>query len=115
MDQKRQFPRFALEAALTLRAGGREVSGRTANLSRGGLCAMVNSSVPVGSRVEVELALIFDNESVSEPLHVAGRVVWCTPVEKKSETQYQVGLSFLAVSPDALKFLDMFLDFLRRK
>ena len=111
MDQKRQFPRFALEAAVTLRSEGRTVSGRTANLSRGGLCAMVSSTVPVGSRVDVELALIFDNDSVSEPLHVAGRVVWCTAVEK----QYQVGLSFLAVSPDALKFLEMFLDFLRRQ
>lgn len=109
MDQKRQFPRFALEAAVTLSVGGRSVSGRTSNLSKGGLCAMVLGAVPVGVPVDVELALIFENDSVSEPLNVTGRVVWCTAVE----AQYQVGLSFLPLRPDAVKFLDVFLKFLQ--
>jgi hypothetical protein len=109
VDQKRQFPRFALEAAVTLSVGGRSVSGRTSNLSKGGLCAMVAGAVPIGSRVDVELTLIFDNDSKSEPLAVSGRVAWCTAVEK----QYQVGLSFLPMRPEAAKFLDVFLKFLQ--
>jgi hypothetical protein len=109
VDQKRQFPRFALEAAVTVSAGGRRVSGRTSNLSKGGLCAMLEGPVPVGSRVDVELALIFENDSVSEPLTVTGRVVWCTAIQ----AQHQVGLSFLPLAPDALKFLDVFLKFLQ--
>lgn len=109
MDQKRQFPRFALEAAVTVNAGGRFVTGRTSNLSKGGLCAMLDGQVPVGGRVVVELALIFENDSVSEPLAVTARVVWCTAIQ----SQYQVGLSFLPLAPDAMKFLDVFLKFLQ--
>jgi c-di-GMP-binding flagellar brake protein YcgR len=109
VDQKRQFPRFALEASVKLTAGGRTIQGRTANLSRGGLCAMVSDAVPTGSRVDVELALVFENDSLSEPLQLVGRVVWCTPVEAR----YQVGLAFLALAPDASKFLDVFLKYLQ--
>ena len=108
MDQKRQYPRFALEAEVTLTADGRSASGRTSNLSRGGFCAMMPAPLPVGARVEVEIALVFDNESSSEPLRLPGRVVWCTAVEK----QHQVGLSFGAISPEAGRYLDVFLRFL---
>jgi hypothetical protein len=108
VDQKRQFPRFALEAAVTLSGTGWSVSGRTQNLSRGGLCAMVKQSIPTGGRVDIELALVFENDSLSEPLALGGRVVWCTSLE----AGYQVGLSFLPVPPDAQKFLDVFLRFL---
>lgn len=107
--RKRQFPRFAHEATVTLSVGGREVAGRTANLSRGGLCAMLPASLPVGSRVDVELALVLGPDVHSEPLRLSGRVVWSTALHGR----HQVGLAFLPLTPDATRVLDVFLEFLR--
>lgn len=109
MDQKRQFPRYAVAATVTIIAGGQGVTGRTSNLSRGGLCAMLPAAVTAGAQVTAELALVFENESFSEPLHVSARVVWCTMIGG----QYQVGLAFLPPSPEAARFLDVFLKFLK--
>jgi hypothetical protein len=108
VDQKRQFPRYALEAAVTLVDGERSVAGRTSNLSRGGVCGVFDDSITIGARVTVDLALIFENDSLSEPLSITGRVVWCTPLDKR----YQVGLAFLPMTGDNGRFLDVFLKFL---
>ena len=109
MTQPRQFPRYAIEAAVTLTVGGRDVHGRTANLSRGGACAMMEEPIAVGERVAIEMALVFDNDSLSEPLSLVGRVVWCTAVEKK----HQVGLSFVGLKAEQAKYLDIFLKYLK--
>lgn len=106
---KRQFPRFAHEATVTLSVGGREVTGRTSNLSRGGLCAMLPASVPVGSLVDIELALVLASDAYSEPLRLSGRVVWCTALGGSQ----QVGLAFVGVKGEAARGLDVFLEFLR--
>ncbi len=106
--QQRQFPRYAIEATVTLTDGGRSVTGRTQNVSRGGACAMTPSAVSVGGRIEIELVLVFGEGQMSEPLRIPGRVVWCTAVEKS----FQVGLSFAGLSADQLKYLDLFLKYL---
>lgn len=106
--QQRQFPRYAIEAAVTLTEGSRSVSGRTQNVSRGGACAMVPSPVTVGSRVDVELKLVFAEGQLSEPLLIVGRVAWCTAVEQS----FQVGLSFAGLRAEQLKYLDLFLKYL---
>lgn len=105
----RQHPRFAHEAAVTLSGGGHEVSGRTANISRGGLCAMLPATLAAGSRVDIEIALVFADQSTSEPLHLSGRVVWCTGLDK----HYQIGLAFLPSPAGTLKHLDLFLQYLK--
>ena len=108
MSQQRQFPRYAVEATVTLRHDGNEVVGRTSNLSRGGLCAMVPTAVPVGIAVQMGVALIFDDDNLSESLDLYGRVVWCTAVEDR----FQVGLSFAPVKPETIKYLELFLKYL---
>lgn len=108
MSQPRQFPRYAVEAAVKL-SGSLESTGRTSNLSRGGLCAMMSDAFPRGELVEAELTLVFDNDSQSEPLTLNGRVVWCTPLEQR----FQVGLSFVGLRSETLKYLDVFLKFLQ--
>jgi len=108
VDQKRQFPRYALEAAVTLVAGARTVAGRTANLSRGGLCAIFDENLPIGTRVNAELALVFENDTLSETLSLVGRVVWSTAVEGR----YQIGLAFQPLNTENARFLDLFLRFL---
>lgn len=93
---------------MTFTVGDLRVTGRTSNVSRGGVCALVDQGIPAGTRVEVEMALIFGDASFSEPIQLGGRVVWSTPLESK----HQVGLSFLALRPEQVKYLELFLRFL---
>src|SRR5690242_5917077 len=103
--QPREHPRYALEATVKLTTPTRESTGRTANLSRGGLCAMMAEAFPVGDAVAIDVALVFDNDSLSEPLSLKGRVVWCAKVK----ASYQVGLAFTGLTPETVKYLDVFL------
>jgi Tfp pilus assembly protein PilZ len=113
VTQQRQFPRYALEAAVTLTLGDRVVRGRASNLSRGGASVMMEEAIAVGERVAIEMALVFDNDSLSEPLSLVGRVVWCTAVAKKNEQTHQVGLSFVGLKGEQTKYLDIFLKYLK--
>ena len=110
MTQERQFPRYAVEAAVTLTVDGTSIEGTTSNLSRGGMCAMMAEPVPVGARVQIDIALVFDNDSRSESLSLTGRVVWCTAFEKG---RHQIGLSFTPMKSEQGKFLDLFLKYLK--
>lgn len=104
----RKHPRYAHEAELTLVVGAQRIRGTTANLSRGGLAGFVDAAVRVGTPCEVELALMFDEGALSEPLHLAARIVWCTAMEKR----HQVGLAYAALDPEQLQILEVFLRFL---
>lgn len=105
----RQYPRYAVEASVTMRApDGMVAEGRTDNVSRGGLCAVVDRRVEPGTRVDLAMVLIFDAETFSEPLALAARVVWCTAMGD----QHQLGCAFLSVDADTTTYLDMFLRYL---
>lgn len=109
MSAERQFPRYAIDAEITLRnRGGVIARGRTTNLSKGGLCAEVDAAPVRGQSIEVGIALVFTNESISEPLPLPARVVWSTSLG----TVHQIGLSFLPLSVEQAGFLDMFIRFL---
>jgi len=110
MSVERQFPRYAIRAEITLRTRGGGVIGRghTNNLSRGGLCADLDATPTRGQSVEVGIALVFSNDSLSEPLPLPARVVWSTSLGDK----HQAGLSFLQLTAEQSSFLDMFIRFL---
>jgi len=93
---------------VTLLARGKTIQGRTQNVSRGGLCADLSDAVAVGTELEVDLQLVFENEEHSEPLRIPARVVWCTSVDEG----HQVGLSFKPLGAEMAKYLAMFLRFL---
>ena len=107
---QREFPRHALEAAVEIRphGGGSSRRGRTANMSRGGLCATVDAAIAVGRTVDVEIALVFDEGGTSEPLALPARVVWCTDLGDG----HQVGLSFHVLSAGQREYLELFMRFL---
>jgi hypothetical protein len=106
--QEREHPRYAHEAAITLNTPDDALAGRTSNLSRGGLCAMMIESLAVGTRVDVDIQLVFEDERQSEPLRLPGLVVWCTPVDDG----YQVGVRFLPIDAARAEDLTMFLRYL---
>jgi hypothetical protein len=104
----REHPRYAHEAVITLWASGAAHQGRTTNVSRGGLCADLDVALPVGSEVELDLQLVFDDDAQSEPLRLPARVVWCTPLDEG----HQLGFAFRPLTRDAAEYLTMFLRYL---
>ncbi len=106
--QEREHPRYAHEAAITLSTPDRALSGRTTNLSRGGMCATLAEALVVGMQVEVDVQLVFDDERQSEPLRLSGLVVWCTAVDDG----HQIGVRFLGLDAEKAEDLTMFLRYL---
>ncbi len=108
----REHPRYAHEAAVTFHVAGTvagaEIEGRTQNVSRGGLCAMVTEPLPVGTDIEVSLVLVFDDDVQSEPLRLPARAVWSTEVDEG----HQVGIMFRALDADRVGYLNIFLKYL---
>ncbi len=110
MPADRQFPRFALEAELVIlsRDASPPRRGRTSNLSRGGLCALVEEPVAAGRSVDIELALVFAEGHTSESLTLPARVVWCTALGD----HHQIGVSFAPLLAGQREYLELFLRFL---
>lgn len=104
----REHPRYAHEALITLRAGSTVHQGRTTNVSRGGLCADLDVVLPVGSDVELDLQLVFDDDVQSEPLRLPARVVWCTTLDDG----HQLGFAFRPLPPERAQYLTMFVRYL---
>lgn len=107
-EAERQHPRYAHEVAIRVTFGKQSTEGRTRNVSRGGLCANVNNSLPAGSDVMVDVTLVFDDDMQSEALRLPARVAWCTTVDD----EFQVGLSFKAMNADRAQLLQLFLKYL---
>lgn len=105
---ERQHPRYAHEAAIVVTFGAKRTAGRTRNVSRGGLCANVDTAIPNGSDVTVDITLVFDDGMQSEALTLPARVAWCTTVD----SEFQVGISFKPLGAERAEFLQLFLKFL---
>jgi hypothetical protein len=104
----REHPRYALDATVTFYAPDRAVSGRTRNVSRGGLCATLTEELAVGASIEIDLQLVFAGQQRSEPLRLPARITWCTAIDD----QYQLGVQFLALHDQAVADLTTFLRYL---
>jgi len=64
----------------------------------------------VGSSFDLSLSLVLGANSYSEPLKLAGKVVWCTP----TELGFQIGAAFGPMGADTKEYLRMFLNFLAK-
>ncbi len=102
-------PRFATEASIAIRGPDGQIDGRTKDVSRGGLAAIAQQPIAPGTAVELEISLVFDEATFSEPLAVPARVVWCTPL---GERDYQIGTAFLPLASEQAEYLSMFLRYL---
>lgn len=105
---EREHRRFAHEAAVSFRVGKQVHEGRTKNVSRGGLCAEIAKPIPMGTELEVDLVLVFDENSQSEPLRLPARVVWCTNVDNA----FQVGIVFRGLDAERAEHVTLFLRYL---
>jgi len=106
---KRQHPRFNCDLETEVRAGGRALSARALDISRGGICLCVDRPVPVGATIEVALRLVLSETQYSEPLILRARTMWCTTLKEG----HQLGCMFGQLPPEHARYLEMFLRFLR--
>jgi hypothetical protein len=84
------------------------MAARTRDVSRTGICLISRDPVPSGEPLRVNLVLSFPEGTLSEPLRLAARVVWCTAIG----TAFQVGAMFEEMTDQEDDFLDTFLQFL---
>ena len=105
---EREHPRYAHEASVTFHVGKQAFKGQTLNLSRGGLCASTEDALKLGTDLEVELILMFDDDVQSEPLRLPARVVWCTSLDDTN----QVGVAFKPLDARRTEYLAVFLRYL---
>jgi c-di-GMP-binding flagellar brake protein YcgR len=106
-EQRRQYPRYAIELDAVIVTPDEKVPGRTHDLSRGGFCMLAPKPVPVGD-VTVRLSLVFSENEFSEQLELPATVVWCTPVRGT----HQVGVKFGPLAPQIRSYLDVFMKLL---
>lgn len=104
----REHPRYAHEAAITFYALDRSITGRSRNVSRGGLCAELDDEIAVGTSIEIDLQLVFEDNRQSEPLRLPARIVWCTAIDD----QFQVGVQFLTLHDETAADLLLCLRYL---
>jgi len=105
---EREHQRYAHEAAITVHVGTKLHQGRTTNVSRGGLCADMAGSMTIGTEVEVDMQLVFEDDEKSDALRITATVVWCTTVDEG----YQLGLAFKPLNADKTKLINLFLRYL---
>jgi Tfp pilus assembly protein PilZ len=108
VGEARVHPRYALEIDAEIAFDGERYPARTRNVSSGGLSVLADRPVPVGQEVTVAISLLFDEQAMSEPLPLRGRVVWCTPLETG---QHQVGVTFVGLTGDQRVYLELFMRY----
>jgi len=69
---------------------------------------VTETEIPRDTELMIELVLSLGADAFSEPLLVAGRSIWCTPMFGK----YQIGVVFIDVNAERHRFLDLFMRFL---
>jgi hypothetical protein len=105
---QRQYRRYAYAAAIVLVTSDHTISGRTRDVSRGGLCATLVEPIATGTDIELDIQLVFDDGRQSEPLRVPARIAWCTSIDN----DYQVGVQFRSLTGEIAEYLTMFLRYL---
>jgi hypothetical protein len=108
MTDLREHPRYAVALSCELSHQGKVLRGQTNDLSRGGISLWLDQPVPISTTAELSAALMFGDNTFSEPLHVQAVVVWCT----KLGPRWQIGAKFAKVTRETRAYLDLFLRFL---
>ncbi len=108
-EPERVHPRYAHEALITLHVAGNPREARTTNVSRGGLCAELDEAIPLGTALEVDIQLRFDEDTLSEKLRIPATVAWCTTLDEA----FQIGLAFRPLGTELNGYLTIFLGYLQ--
>ena len=105
---RRLHPRFHVDLKVAVSCDAERVAARTRDISRSGLCLVSTQALARDKEIAIELVLTFGEGGLSEPLHILGRVMWCTAMFG----HYQIGVMFVRVDRDQTRNLTMFIGFL---
>ncbi len=107
---RRVDKRFGVEVEAEVTSASGTISAITKDVSRGGACFVVTAPMAVGSGFDMALSLVLGENSFSEPLKLAGKVVWCT----RTEEGFQIGAAFNPMGTEMREYLQMFLNFVAK-
>jgi len=105
----RAHPRYALEIDAEIVTAQERIPARTRNISHGGLSVEATQNVLTGDIITIFVALVFDDERMSESLALKGRVVWCTPL---APGRFQIGATFVNLTREDRSYIELFLRYL---
>ena len=106
-DSRRE-QRRPVDITATISVDGRVVPARTRDISRLGICLISGTEIPRDTELAIKLVLSLGIDTMSEPLLVKGRTIWCTALFGK----YQVGAMFVEIDTHRRRFLDLFMRFM---
>ena len=105
-DSRRE-ERRPVDINATISIDDRVVPARTRDISRSGICLISETEIPRDTELKIQLVLSLGKDTMSEPLFVTGRTIWCTAMFGK----YQIGAMFVQIDRDRGRFLDLFMRF----
>jgi c-di-GMP-binding flagellar brake protein YcgR len=105
LKDARQAPRFTVDLHVSVSIDDRQLTARTRDISRTGICLISERDIPLDTELQIELVLAFATGGLSEPLAIFGRAVWCT----RLYDAFQVGVKFVQVDAERARHLDMFI------
>jgi c-di-GMP-binding flagellar brake protein YcgR len=109
---RRQSDRYNVKMEVDLEIPSVNLSSRaeTRDLSKGGICFILNTKLSTGIAMNLGLSLILGPEAQSESVKLEATVAWC--VEERSG-EYQIGASFDEVNEANAENIATFLEFIR--
>jgi hypothetical protein len=106
-DSRRE-QRRSVDINATISVAGRVVVARTRDISRSGICLISDTEISRDTELQIQLVLSLGPDTMSEPLLVTGRTIWCTPMFGK----FQIGAMFVHLDADRRRFLELFMRFI---
>ncbi|HDQ25784.1 MAG TPA: PilZ domain-containing protein [bacterium] len=105
--EKRLDPRLDIEEELRYKIIGDEYGSSSAvpekakarNISKGGVCISLPHKIEVGNVIRVEIPI----ENEDRLIKAFCEVQWCS---MKAQSDYELGLSFIALKEEDVEFLD---------
>lgn len=94
-SERRAFRRTEIKMAITYQSGEEFKADYTRNLSEGGLYVQLSTPLPVGTNLQVDLAV----PSLKEPIKIQGVVVWAQNPSRGGRGVPGMGIQFLAMEP----------------
>ncbi len=99
-----------MEVALEVPALELVTKVQTRDLSKGGLCFLLDRKLVLGEELKLGLSLILGPEAQSETLQVTATVCWSSQEDAEG---FQIGAAFGEISEDILDNIATFLEFIR--
>jgi c-di-GMP-binding flagellar brake protein YcgR len=113
-ESTRRDPRYPVEVAAEVTAGGKTFATATQNISEGGVALLLDDPLEEGASLRVTLLLTQDGieDPEEEAFDAKATVAWATPREGGGHT---AGVRFSAISPKQRDHLRRFLAVLAQR